>query len=30
LEDLFISQNKSLRMDATAIPATFSRVSVAL
>jgi hypothetical protein len=30
LEDLFHSQNKSLRKDATLIPATFLRVTVAV
>jgi hypothetical protein len=30
LEDLFNSQNKSPRKDATVIPATFLRVTVAL
>jgi hypothetical protein len=30
LEDLFTSQNKSPRKDATSIPATFLRVTVSL
>jgi hypothetical protein len=30
LEDLFTSQNKSRRKDATSVPATFLRVTVAL